>query len=289
MKIGIIGTGAMGSGIAQVALMAGETVTIYDLNDVARTKAVAMITAGILKSVEKGKISEAAAEKALNNLSTTERLEGLGASEMVIEAIIEDLSIKQSVFKELEMYVSDTCILASNTSSLSITAIAGACRKAERVVGIHFFNPAPLMALVEIIPALQTDTLTTEKSIATIQKWGKTTVVAKDTPGFIVNRIARPFYGESIRILEEGIADMATIDWALTEIGGFRMGAFALMDLIGHDVNYAVTETVWRNTYFDSRYKPSITQKRLVEAQFLGKKTGRGNTPLACPARSLVK
>ncbi len=195
---------------------------------------------------------------------------------LIIEAIIEKLEIKKSVFKQLEAIVSEECILASNTSSLSIASIAGACEKPERVLGIHFFNPAPLMKLVEIIPAIQTSEKITEKARNLIDNLGKLTVLAKDTPGFIVNRVARPFYGEALRIEEEGIADVATIDWAMKEIGGFRMGPFTLMDFIGNDVNYAVTESVWTAFYYDPRYKPSLFQKRIAEAGWKGRKSGRG-------------
>jgi 3-hydroxybutyryl-CoA dehydrogenase len=275
MKVGIIGSGSMGSGIAQVAAQAGNDVKIYDANDVAMAKALDNIRMGLKKQAEKGKISLITAGNISAKIKTTDRLEGLGDCDLIIEAIIEDLEIKKLVFSELEMYVSEECILATNTSSLSVTAIAAACNMPERVVGIHFFNPATLMPLVEIIPALQTPQYFVEKAVQIIESWGKTVVVAKDTPGFIVNRIARPFYSEALRIYEEGIADFKEIDQAMTE-GGFRMGPFALMDLIGHDVNYAVTESVWRNTYYEPRYKPSVTQKRLVEAGFLGKKTLRG-------------
>jgi 3-hydroxybutyryl-CoA dehydrogenase len=275
MKVGIIGSGAMGSGIAQVAAQAGNDVKLYDANDVAMAKAMDSIRTGLKKQAEKGKISLITAGNISAKIKTTDRLEGLGDCDLIIEAIIEDLEIKKLVFSELEMYVSDECILATNTSSLSVTAIAAACNLPERVVGIHFFNPAMIMPLVEIIPALQTPQYFVEKAVQIIESWGKTVVVAKDTPGFIVNRIARPFYSEAIRIYEEGIADFKAIDKAMTD-GGFRMGPFALMDFIGHDVNYAVTESVWRNTYFDPRYKPSVTQKRLVEAGFLGKKTLKG-------------
>lgn len=275
LKIGIIGAGAMGSGIAQVAATAGNVVKIYDANDVAMQRALENVRLGLRKIAEKGKISLIAAADIANKISITERLEGLGDCDLIIEAVIEDLEIKKNIFNELEMYVSENCILASNTSSLSITAIAGACQSPERVIGIHFFNPATIMPLVEIIPALQTPQYIVEKTVEIIEKWGKTVVIAKDTPGFIVNRIARPYYSEALRIYDEGIADFRAIDAAMTE-GGFKMGPFALMDLIGQDVNYAVTESVWTNTYFDPRYKPSVTQKRLVEAKYLGRKTGRG-------------
>ena len=275
MKIGIIGAGAMGSGIAQVAAMAGNDVKIYDANDVAIEQGLNSIRQNLHRLAEKGKISILRASEISNKITATERLHGLGGCDLIIEAIIEDLAVKKSIFSELEMSVTEECILATNTSSLSVTAIAGACRLAERVVGIHFFNPAPLMPLVEVIPALQTPQYLTEKVVKIIESWGKTVVVAKDTPGFIVNRIARPFYSEALRIYDEGIADFRTIDNAMRAVG-FKMGPFELMDLIGHDVNYAVTESVWKATYFEPRYKPSVTQKRLVEAGFLGRKTEQG-------------
>lgn len=275
MKVGIIGSGAMGSGIAQVMATAGNTVKMYDANDVAMQKALENIRLTLRRTAEKGKISLIAAADIANKISITDRLNGLGDCDLVIEAVVEDLEIKKTIFSELEMYVTEGCILATNTSSLSVTAIAAACQIPERVVGIHFFNPAPLMPLVEIIPALQTDAETVDKSVENISKCGKVVVLAKDTPGFIVNRIARPFYSEALRIYEEGIADFRIIDKIMTE-KGFKMGPFELMDLIGHDVNYAVTESVWKNTYYDPRYKPSVTQKRLVEAGYLGRKTGRG-------------
>ena len=276
MKIGIIGSGAMGSGIAQVAAMAGCEVRIYDADTHALERGRQLIAKNLLRSLEKGRLTKDEAADILNRLKPAERLSSLANSDLIIEAVIEDLDIKKSIFAELELDVSGTCILATNTSSLSITSIAAACQKPERVIGIHFFNPATIMPLVEIIPALQTDPSVVSRSKQIINDWGKTTVLAKDTPGFIVNRIARPFYGEALRIFEEGIADIQTIDHSLKEIGGFRMGAFELMDFIGHDVNYAVTESVWRAMFFDPRYKPSLTQKRLVEAGFLGRKSGRG-------------
>ena len=201
-------------------------------------------------------------------------MEDFSSCGMVIEAIIENIDIKKSVFSKLESIVDETCILASNTSSLSIASIAAACKKADRVIGIHFFNPAPLMPLVEIIPAVQTSNETTLTSRALVDSWKKVTVLVKDTPGFIVNRVARPFYGEALKIYEEGIADFATIDWAMTEIGGFRMGPFTLMDYIGNDINYTVTETVFAAFYYDPRYKPSFTQKRHSEAGWYGRKSG---------------
>lgn len=276
MQIGIIGSGAMGSGIAQVASTAGHSVTLYDVSAEALEKSRSSLQKIMNRLIEKGRISAEESEALQQRITYTRDLSDLTGAGLVIEAIVENLDIKKKVFGELESLVGQETILASNTSSLPITAIAAACERPERVIGIHFFNPAPLMKLVEIIPAVQTgaDVLDTAKSL--IDNWGKVTVVAKDTPGFIVNRVARPFYGESLRILEEGKADVATIDWALTELGGFRMGPFTLMDYIGHDVNYTVTETVFEAFFYDPRYKPSFTQKRLAQAGYLGRKSGRG-------------
>ncbi len=273
-QTGIIGSGAMGAGIAQVAAMAGHTVVVYDNNAGALGKAQANLKATLSKLQEKGKLQNA--EELFQKFSFTNNLNDLADCSLVIEAIVENLGIKQQVFAALEKQVCDECVLATNTSSLSVTAIAAACAKPERVLGLHFFNPPPLMALVEVIPAIQTNEKTLADAKELMKSWGKIPVIAKDTPGFIVNRVARPFYGEALRIYEEGIADMATIDWALTELGGFRMGPFTLMDYIGHDVNYIVTETVFQSFFYDPRYKPSFSQKRLLEAGWLGRKSGRG-------------
>ncbi len=276
MQIGIIGSGAMGSGIAQVASLASDTTLIFDINPTALVLAENKLEQELENRILKGKISTAEAERIKGNIKYTSTLSEFSTCELVIEAIVENLEAKKQVFKNLEMVVSKTCILASNTSSLSITSIASACENPERVIGIHFFNPAVIMPLVEIIPAIQTHDQTVQKSTEIIAAWGKIIVKAKDTPGFIVNRVARPFYGEAFKMYEEGIADMATIDWAMKEFGGFRMGPFELTDFIGHDVNYAVTESVWSAFYFDPRFRPSLCQKRLVEAGFLGKKSGKG-------------
>lgn len=274
--IGVIGSGAMGSGIAQVAATAGHQVCVYDNNQAALSKAGAGLRASLQKLVEKQKISAGQQEAILSNIRFVPALQELSGCSLIIEAIVENLDIKRSLFAELEKLVSADCVLASNTSSLSITSIASACSQPSRVMGIHFFNPATLMPLVEIIPGIasRADLVTAAKQL--IDAWGKTTVLAKDTPGFIVNRVARPFYSEALRIFEEGIADMPTIDWAMKEIGGFKMGPFELMDLIGHDVNYIVTETVWKQFYYDPRFKPALSQKRLLEAGFLGRKSRRG-------------
>lgn len=276
ISVGIIGAGTMGSGIAQVAATAGHSVKVYDALPEAMEKARAGLNRIMNRLVEKGRLSQAEAETILDRIVFVDTLEDMADCALVIEAVIEDLEVKRQVFSRLESIVSDEAVLATNTSSLSVTSIAAACQKPERVVGAHFFNPAPLMPLVEIVPALQTAPEVVTASRALIDGWGKTTVLAKDTPGFIVNRVARPFYGEALRILEEGIADVATIDWAMKEIGGFRMGPFELMDLIGNDVNLKVTETVFEAFFYDPRFKPSFTQKRMVEAGLLGRKTGRG-------------
>ena len=275
-KVGIIGGGAMGSGIAQIAATAGHQVVLFDTKGEALNLSKSKLAKVMARLVEKGKLTLEKAKAIQGRISYADNLEAIAESGIVIEAIVENLDIKKSVFSSVEKMVSEDCILASNTSSLSIASIAAACEKSERVIGIHFFNPAPLMPLVEIIPAIQTSKAIAIEARAIIDSWKKITVLAKDTPGFIVNRVARPFYGEAIRILEEGVADIATIDWAMKEIGGFRMGPFELTDYIGHDVNYVVTETVFKEFFYDQRYKPSFSQKRLLEAGRLGRKSGHG-------------
>ena len=275
-KVGVIGSGTMGSGIAQVAATAGNTVKVFDTQKEALDKSEKALEKILTRLVEKGRISEIEKEDIQNRIQYVNTLKDLEDTDLVIEAIIEDLSIKKKVFSELESHVSDDTIIASNTSSLSIASIASALKRPERCIGIHFFNPAPLMKLVEVIPAVQTSDEVTQRTVATIKNWKKVVALAKDTPGFIVNRVARPFYGESLRIYEEGIADIKTIDESMKTLGGFRMGPFELMDFIGNDINYTVTETVFEAFYFDPRYKPSFTQKRLSEAGYLGRKTGKG-------------
>ena len=275
-KVGIIGGGTMGSGIAQVAATAGCSVKLYDTKTEALEKAKADLEKIMDHLVEKGKINSEEKQRIQNNIKYVNSLKELKDSDLTIEAIVENLDIKKNVFSTLEKFVGDDCIIASNTSSLSIASIASSLQKPERCIGIHFFNPAPLMKLVEVIPAVQTSEETLKISVKTITDWGKTVAVAKDTPGFIVNRVARPFYGEALRIYEEGIASFAEIDTAMKEIGGFRMGPFELMDFIGNDVNYTVTETVFEAFYYDPRYKPSFTQKRFAEAGYLGRKSGKG-------------
>lgn len=276
MNISVIGSGTMGSGIAQVAATAGDSVKIYDTNQAALDKSKAALEQTLSRLVEKTKITEKEKSRIQGNIAYVNSLKDLADADLTIEAIVENAEIKKKVFQELESYQSDTAIIASNTSSLSIASLASALQKPERFIGIHFFNPAPLMPLVEIIPAVQTSEVVKENVVQIISDWKKIGVLAKDTPGFIVNRVARPFYGEALRIYEEGIADFETIDTIMKELGGFRMGPFELMDFIGNDVNYTVTETVFTAFYFDPRYKPSFTQKRLTEAGYLGRKTGRG-------------
>ncbi|NNE32870.1 MAG: 3-hydroxybutyryl-CoA dehydrogenase, partial [Winogradskyella sp.] len=237
MNVGIIGSGTMGSGIAQVAATADCTVKLYDTNQEALGKAKSALEKILLRLIEKGRINTEEKNRIQSNISYVDNLKDLSDSDLTIEAIVENLNIKKKVFSELETYVSDDCIIASNTSSLSIASIAASLERPERCVGIHFFNPAPLMKLVEVIPAIQTSKEVLDKSVKTIKDWKKVVAVAKDTPGFIVNRVARPFYGEALRVYEEGIADFATIDAAMKSVGGFRMGPFELMDFIGNDVN----------------------------------------------------
>ncbi len=276
MKVGIIGSGTMGSGIAQVAATAGCQVNLFDANQAILEKSKASLEKILIRLIEKGRIDTSEKNRIQSNISYVNSLKELSNSDLIIEAIIENLEIKKKVFSELETLVSDDCIIASNTSSLSIASIAASLKNPKRCVGIHFFNPAPLMKLVEVIPAIQTSYETLEKSIDTISSWGKTVAIAKDTPGFIVNRVARPFYSEALRIYDEGVASFQAIDNSLKNLGGFRMGPFELMDFIGNDVNFTVTETVFKSFFFDPRYKPSFTQKRFAEAGYLGRKSGIG-------------
>ena len=276
--MGVLGAGAMGSGIAQVAAVAGHPVVLQDLDEGAIARARAGIEKALTREVEKGRLTpsaRAAAGERIRYVAGGE-LRPFAPCTLVIEAIVEQLAPKRQSFAGLEQVAAPEALLATNTSALSITAIAAGCQRPERVLGLHFFNPAPVMPLVEVVRGHATQATVLEEACALVQQWGKTTVVAADTPGFIVNRIARPFYGEALRILDEGIADCATIDWAMRTLGGFRMGPFELMDLIGNDVNFAVTSAVYEGFFFDPRYRPSLTQRRLVDANLLGRKTGRG-------------
>ena len=273
--IGIVGAGTMGGGIAQVAAEAGCRVTLVDASQEALAKHESNLQATMDKLVAKGRRSQEQADNALSNITRTPDLNALSEANLVVEAIVESMEAKQKLFQTLEQVVSQHCVLATNTSSLSVTGVASACQHPERVVGLHFFNPAPLMGLVEVIPALQTDSALGPHAMDTLTSWGKFPALVQDTPGFIVNRVARPFYSEAIRILEEGLASVEDIDASMKDLG-FRMGPFELMDLIGHDVNYAVTSTVHAAFFGDPRYRPSHTQRQLVAANWLGRKKGRG-------------
>jgi 3-hydroxybutyryl-CoA dehydrogenase len=278
--VGVVGAGAMGRGIAQVAAAAGHSVRLSDASAAVVDRARDAIRSGLARDVAKGRIDQLRADSLLARIesvgTTSAGVEQFRDCGIVIEAVVEDLSVKRALFASLEQVVAREAILATNTSSLSVAAIGAATSHAGRVVGMHFFNPAPLMALVEIVPAITTAAEVAERARALATAWGKTTVVATDTPGFIVNRVARPFYGEALRILEEGLADVATIDWAMREVGGFRMGPFELMDLIGNDVNFAVTSGVYEGFFHDPRYRPSLIQRQLVDAGLFGRKRERG-------------
>jgi len=274
--ISVVGAGTMGSGIAQVAGTHGCQVNIIDLFPEALENSQSKLKSILNRLVEKGKINKEQFKSILARIHWTTNMDEISNSNMVIEAIVENLEIKQDLFLQMESMVSDDCILATNTSSLSVAKIASVCKLKSRIIGIHFFNPVPLMKLVEIIPTEEANgkLLLEVKSI--LKGWGKSVVTAKDTPGFIVNRVARPYYGEALRIYEEGIADFATIDWAMKEFGGFRMGPFELMDYIGNDINYSATKAMYDGTNHDPRYKPSATQKRMMDEGLLGRKSGRG-------------
>jgi len=274
--VGIIGAGTMGSGIAQVAATAGHLVFIYDENTDSMGRAKEAIRDSLLKPKQKGKLSEGEADEIIFRINFVESVEKLSKCNFIIEAVVEDLSVKQKVFQKLEKIVQQETVLATNTSSLSVTALASVLNLKDRFIGTHFFNPAAVLPLVEIIPAEKTAKQTIDFTKGLISSWGKITVVCKDTPGFIVNRIARPFYLEALRILEESIADVPTIDEAMKEYGKFKMGPFELMDLIGNDVNYKVTEAIYNQTNNDPRYEPSSIQKKMVDENLLGRKTGKG-------------
>jgi 3-hydroxybutyryl-CoA dehydrogenase len=274
--VAVVGSGAMGCGIAQVAASAGHQVRMFDTRPEAVEKALADIGKAYGKLVEKGRMGAAEAERARERLKPVASLHKLGDAAIVVEAIVENLDVKRKLFVELEGIVGDDCILATNTSSISVTSIAAPLRRPERLVGMHFFNPVPLMALVEVISGLATGRDVADAVYATAAAWGKEPVHARSTPGFIVNRVARPYYAEGLRLLLERAADPATLDAVMRDCGGFRMGPFELMDLIGHDVNFSVTQSVFNAFFGDPRFTPSILQQELVNAGFLGRKSGRG-------------
>ncbi len=274
--VAVIGAGAMGAGIAQIAALAGHKVQLHDTRFGAADAAKSGIAEALGKLVAKGRLAQAEAEAAVGRITTVVTLPDACVAQLVVEAIVEDAAAKRELFTRLENVVAPECILATNTSSLSITELAAGLKHPGRVVGMHFFNPAPVMPLVEIVSGLATATDVAEAVFATAAAWGKAPVRTASTPGFIVNRCARPFYGEGLRLLHEGAADAATLDAVLREAGGFRMGPFELMDLIGLDVNFAVTRSIWEAYFHDPRYAPSIRQQELVAAGWLGRKTGRG-------------
>lgn len=276
MTVGVVGAGAMGAGIAQVAAQAGHPVLVYDAFEGAAANGVARIASGLDGLVQRGKMTAGIRDGIVSRIHVVDDLTGLAEAGLVVEAIVEDLAVKQQLFGTLETLVTADCILATNTSSLSVTAIAAPLRHPGRVAGFHFFNPAPIMKLVEVISGAATAPAIADTLLSLAQAWGKIAVPARSTPGFIVNRVARPFYGETLRLIEEGAADAATLDAILTEAGGFRMGPCALMDLIGHDVNYAVTKSTFDAYAGDPRYRPSLVQKELIDAGWLGRKSGRG-------------
>ena len=346
--VAVVGAGAMGAGIAQIAAQAGHPVRLFDARSGAAGEAVARIAAAFASMAAKGKMTPIEARDAAARIEAVHAIGDCVSARLVVEAIVEDLDAKRELFAKLENVVSPECILASNTSSFSITALGSGMKRPGRVVGMHFFNPVPLMPLVEVISGVATDAAVAGTVFATAEAWGKTPVVAADailatntsslsitaiaagskhpgrvagmhffnpaplmplveivsglstdppvadtlfataaawgklpvrassTPGFIVNRCARPFYGEALKLATERAADCATLDAVMREAGGFRMGPFELMDLIGHDVNFAVTRSVWEAMFGDPRYAPSHLQRELVAAGYLGRKSGRG-------------
>ena len=275
-KISVIGAGTMGTGIAQVAATYGSTVSLIDPSQEALERSRSSLHSVMNRLVEKEKLSLEKSGEILSRIQWTSDIKSISDSKLVIEAVIENMAVKQKIFSDIESFVSNNCIISTNTSSLSVAGIASSCSNLTRIVGIHFFNPVPLMKLVEVVPVEQTDSGLIENVKSTLQSWGKTVVIAKDTPGFIVNRVARLFYGEALRIYDEGLADFATIDWAMKEFGGFKMGPFELMDYIGNDVNYNATESVYFGSNYNPRYKPSPTQKKMVDEGLLGRKSGQG-------------
>lgn len=274
--VAVVGAGAMGAGIAQVAAQAGHPVLLHDARSGAAEAGLSGLAKGLDALVAKGRLDQRERDAIVGRITVAPALPALAPAGLVIEAIIEDLAIKRSLFAELEQIVAPAAILASNTSSLSVTALAAGLDHPGRVAGMHFFNPAPVMKLVEIVAGLASETGVLNQLAATASAWGKVTARTRSTPGFIVNRVARPFYAEALRLLEEQAATPETLDAVLHEAGGFRMGPFELMDLIGHDVNFAVTRSVFDAYFGDPRYRPSLIQQELVAAGRLGRKTGRG-------------
>lgn len=274
-SIAVIGAGTMGAGIAQVAAAAGHAVRLHDVRAGAAQAAIAQTAQALSTLVGKGRLSEDERAATLSRLAPADALSELADASLVVEVIVEDLEAKHGLLSELEDIVSADTVLASNTSSISITAIANGLNHPQRVVGMHFFNPVPQMKLVEVVSGAETDPAIAQAVHELARRWGKTPVHAKSTPGFIVNRIARPYYAEALALLHEQAAPPATLD-ALARSAGFRMGPCELMDLIGHDVNFAVTQSVFDASFGDRRYAPSLVQKALIDGGRLGRKAGRG-------------
>lgn len=273
-KVGVIGAGTMGQGIAQISAMAGYYTILYDIDKKALQKALGIIENNLSKGIEKGKVTEEQKQQALHLLKVSDDLSDLKA-DFIIEAIIERLDVKQSVFSELEKINSENTILASNTSSIPITQIGAKLKHPERFVGMHFFNPAHIMKLVEVISGAATSPEVASATKKFAEKLNKVAVMANDSPGFIVNRVARHFYVEGLKVLEEGIADVRTID-TLMQASGFKMGPFQLMDLIGVDTNFSVTTSMFNSFYQDAKFRPSRIQQQKVDAGHHGRKTGKG-------------
>ena len=275
-KVAVIGAGTMGAGIAQVAASTGHFVVMYDQEPDAFDRAIEAMTSSLNRRIERGRSSEDERDQIIAGIQPAETLKDLAKVDLVIEAIVEDLEVKQTLFEQLETICSEHTVFASNTSSLSITELAASLKDPSRMVGLHFFNPAPAMKLVEVVSGRATASEVVRKVTQLASSWGKHCVQAKSTPGFIVNRVARPFYGEALRLLQEQVCTAPTVDAIMRESGGFKMGPVQLMDLVGHDVNYAVTSSMYRAYFEDPRFKPSLVQKELVDAGLLGRKTGRG-------------
>lgn len=287
LGLGIVGTGQMGRGIAQIAAASGIDVFLNDAQAGAAAKAQGFVAGMLRRLVEKGRMDPAAAEAAVERVTVVDDLEPLAGMDVVIEAIIEDLEIKRQLFDRLEAIVGDSCILATNTSSLSVTRIAGACRRPDRVAGFHFFNPVPLMRVVEVVPGVRTRADVVESLVALAERMGHRPVVAKDTPGFLVNHAGRGFGTEALRILSEGVARPVDIDRVMREAAGFPMGPFELFDLTGLDVSHPVMESIYRQFYEEPRFRPSPETRRRLDAGLLGRKVDegwygyRGNNPQA--------
>jgi 3-hydroxybutyryl-CoA dehydrogenase len=276
VKIGVLGAGTMGAGIAQVAAQSGFSTQLYDISEEFIGKGLERIRNFLKGSRERGKLSADEEKQILARLRGTTKLEDFTGYTLIIEAAPEKLDLKRDIFKQLDSLCGPETLLATNTSSFSVTAIAAGAQRPDRMLGLHFFNPPPLMALVEVVQGDRTSDETIEKATALMRAIGKTPARAKDTPGFIVNRIARPFYNEALRILGDGGASVETVDRVMKEAGNFRMGPFELMDLIGNDINFAATESLYHSFFEDPRLRPSPIQHRMVMGGNLGRKTGRG-------------